>query len=219
VAFGQVVVLNGAPRSGKSTIAKALIDRIAAPWINLGVDVMQAATGERLLPGIGLRPGGERPDLEPFVVAAFGAMYAAVRSFSVAGVGVAVDIGHHDDYSQSLGLLGRSARQLVAVPVLFVGVRCPAEAVMARRKATWGDEGTGQTLKRVQRWEEAVHRPGIYDLEVDTDVMSPDECVDVIVRRIAEGPGTAFATAGGVGQTSQWPSDPGPMRFNEVTGA
>jgi len=39
------------------------------PWMNLGVDTfVRQVTPARYRPGIGLRPGGERPDLEPFVV-------------------------------------------------------------------------------------------------------------------------------------------------------
>jgi len=170
-------------------------------WANLGVDVMQAATPPQLQPGMGLRPGGERPDLEPFVVASFAAMYGAARWFSESGVGVVVDVGHHDAYSQPLGILGRSAQQLAGVPVLFVGIRCPVDVLVARRRATWGDEPTSEAFQRVQTWDEAVHRPGIYDVEVDTSVMSAEECADEIARRLAEGPATAFERAAVVGQT------------------
>jgi chloramphenicol 3-O phosphotransferase len=201
VALGHVIVLNGIPRSGKSTVASALLDRLDGSWVNIGVDTMQAATPDRLQPGMGLRPGGERRELEPFVVAAFAAMYAAVRSFAQAGVGVVVDVGHHDNYSQPLDILGRSARELTGVPVLFVGVRCSADVVVERRRATWGDESADEAFERVRRWEDAVHRPGIYDLEVDTAAMSAEGCADLIQRRWAEGPGAAFAEAAAVGQT------------------
>ena len=51
------MILNGAPRSGKSTIAAAIQDTFAGTWINLGVDVARAMTPQMLQPGIGLRPG------------------------------------------------------------------------------------------------------------------------------------------------------------------
>jgi chloramphenicol 3-O phosphotransferase len=42
-------------------------------------------------------------------------------------------------------------------------------------------------------WQEEVHKPGIYDLEVDTSLLSPEECAEVIRTRLAEGPaGDAF---------------------------
>jgi chloramphenicol 3-O phosphotransferase len=160
---------------------------------------MQAATPARLLPGMGLRPGAERPDLEPFVQAAFEALYAAVAALSREGVGVVVDVGHHDAYSRPLGILRRSAAQLAGLPVLFVGVRCPVETALARRRAQPAGYVVGAPSEPVPepvlRWETEVHQPGIYDLEVDTRVLSPGECVDAIAARLAIGPGTAFAQA------------------------
>jgi chloramphenicol 3-O-phosphotransferase len=37
--IGQVVILNGAPRSGKSSIVAAIQRTFDGPWMNLGVDV------------------------------------------------------------------------------------------------------------------------------------------------------------------------------------
>src|SRR5262245_23555606 len=62
---GQIVILNGPPRSGKSSIAAEIQERFEGVWMNLGVDHFKQMTPARLQPGIGLRPGGERPDLEP----------------------------------------------------------------------------------------------------------------------------------------------------------
>jgi chloramphenicol 3-O phosphotransferase len=75
--------------------------------------------------------------------------------------------------------------------VLFVGVRCPVEVALERRRATWGGVGYnegGTVADPVRLWHEAVHRPGIYDLEVDTSVLRPEECADLIAGRLAEGP-------------------------------
>ena len=35
-ALGQIVILNGAPRSGKSSIAAVIQDTFEGPWVNLG---------------------------------------------------------------------------------------------------------------------------------------------------------------------------------------
>ncbi len=64
---GQIIILNGAPRSGKSSIAQAIQDSFEGLWMNLGVDSYARITPPRYRPGIGLRPGSERPDLEVFV--------------------------------------------------------------------------------------------------------------------------------------------------------
>lgn len=80
-ALGQIVILNGAPRSGKSSIAAVIQDTFEGPWVNLGVDAyMSGVMPRRYRPGIGLRPGGERPDLEPYVVASYAALYESIAA-------------------------------------------------------------------------------------------------------------------------------------------
>jgi len=52
-------------------------------------------TPEKYLPGIGLRPGGERPDLEPLIMTLYHAMYETIAAHSRLGLNVVVDVGHH----------------------------------------------------------------------------------------------------------------------------
>lgn len=49
---GQIIILNGAPRSGKSSIARAIQESFDGVWLNLGVDVYEQATPARYRPGI-----------------------------------------------------------------------------------------------------------------------------------------------------------------------
>lgn len=91
-APGQIVILNGPPRAGKTSIAEAIQETFDGPWINLGVDAFMRMTPARFRPGIGLRPGGERPDLEPFVRAALAALYDSIAAHSRHGLNV-VEIG------------------------------------------------------------------------------------------------------------------------------
>src|SRR5689334_4734740 len=96
---GQIVILNGTPRSGKSSIAAAIQNTFNGVWMNLGVDGFKQMTPQRYQPGIGLRPGGERPDLEPLIVVLYRAMYASIAAHSRLGLNVVVDVGHHDAYA------------------------------------------------------------------------------------------------------------------------
>ena len=191
---GQIVILNGAPRSGKSSIATVIQNTFEGVWMNLGVDRFKPMIPDRYQPGIGLRPGGERPDLEPLIVLLYHAMYEAIAAHSRLGLNIVVDVAHHDSYSVSRGILPNCARQLEGLPVLFVGVRCPLPVVMERRRATWGiSTADGTVPPPVRLWQEAVHVPGIYDMEVDTATLSPEACAELIRLRITDGPpGTAF---------------------------
>lgn len=195
-APGRIVILNGAPRAGKSSIAAAIQAGLPGTWINLGVDTWARATPPQLMPGIGLRPGGERPDLEPIVVQLYAALYDSIAAHARLGLDVVADFGHHDDYSTPLGILPACARRLAGLPVLFVGVHCPLDVIMARRNADpQGLYAHGDTPPPpVLRWQDAVHVPGIYDLGVDTSLQSPQDCAAAIGQALARPPAPgAFA--------------------------
>jgi chloramphenicol 3-O phosphotransferase len=194
---GQIVILNGAPRSGKSSIAAAIQETFDGSWMNLGVDAYARATPQRYRPGIGLRPGGERPDLEPLVAVLYAALYDSIAAHSRLGLNVVVDVGHHDAYAAPRNILADCARRLRGLPVLFVGVRCPIEVIMERRNQTPVGEGPiyargtpGDPVPApVQLWQREVHRHGRYDLEVDTSVLTPAQCAEVIRQRLQGGVG------------------------------
>ena len=187
---GTIIVLNGAPRSGKSSIAAAIQSSWDGLWVNLGVDVYMAAT-RQLSPGIGLRPGGERPDLEPLLPGLYAALYESIAAHSRLGLNVVADLGHHDFYSKPLGILPDCARRLAGLPALFVGVRCPIDVIMARRNADTRDgfyQAGDAVPAAVMRWQDAVHVPGIYDLEVDSSVMTPEQSAAAIGTLIQNWP-------------------------------
>ncbi|MGG6896573.1 MULTISPECIES: chloramphenicol phosphotransferase CPT family protein [Rhizobium] len=193
---GQIIILNGAPRSGKSSIVEAIQAGFDGVWVNLGVDAyVRHITPARYRPGIGLRPGGERPDLEPLVPRFYAALYASIAAHSHLGLNVVAEFGHHDAYSRPLGILAACARQLAGLPTLFVGVRCPLDVVMQRRLAE-GPERQGVYVAveagapippPVVAWQDHVHRPGIYDLEVDTSTKSPQAWSEEIKLALERG--------------------------------
>jgi chloramphenicol 3-O phosphotransferase len=187
---GQIIILNGTPRSGKSSIVAAIQATFAGVWMNLGVDRFMAMTPERYLPGIGLRPGGERPDLEPLIAILYRAMYESIAAHSRLGLNVVVDVGHHDSYAIPRGILADCARCLQGLPVLFVGVRCPIEIIMERRRATgWNVGSSDQAVPApVLLWQRDVHIPGTYDLEVDTSLLNPSACAEIIQQYLDHGP-------------------------------
>ena len=173
---GRIVLLNGVPRAGKSSIAHAL--QAKGDWLAFGVDAMMAMTPKHLLPGIGLRPGGERPDLEPFVQQSYASLFESLAAFSRNGLDVVSDVGLHDNYSRPLGIAQRARHVLADKQVLWVGLHCPIEVVMARRNAdTSGYYAAGDGVPApVQRWQDTVHAGKRYDLELDTSVLTPDAC-------------------------------------------
>ena len=73
-----------------------------------------------------------------------------------------------------------------SLSVWFVGIRCPLEVIMERRLAAWTADGS--LPKLVSLWQQSVHVPGVYDLEVDASVLSSEECADLIRKRLQHGP-------------------------------
>lgn len=144
---------------------------------------------EKARPGIGLRPGGERPDLEPLVARLYRALYDSVAAHARQGLNVVVDVGHHESYRTPVGSLADAARRLAHLPAILVGVRCPMDEIITRRDAT----GMPAPREILERWQTEVHLPGIYDLEVDTSILSPSECAAAIAKVLAAPPSrTAF---------------------------
>ena len=192
--LGQIVLLNGAPRSGKSSIAAVIQETFAGTWINLGVDVARTMTPPGVQPGIGLRPG--EPDHPAATVqpVLYAALWESVAAHARLGLSVVVDVGLYD-----AAIAKDAARRLGGVPVLFVGVLCAVEVIMERRRqAGAGRYVVGSASEPVPepvlRWQREVHAHWAYDLEVDTAVASPQECALAIRGRLEHGPpGEAFA--------------------------
>src|SRR5205085_9937640 len=129
-------------------------------------------TPARYLPGIGLRPGGERQDIEPLVPILYRAMYESIAAHSRLGLNVVVDVGHHDAYAVPRGILPSCARRLSGLPVLFVGVRCPLEIIMERRRATgWNtDSPRDAPVTYPDRlWQQEVYLRGVYAFKALTE--------------------------------------------------
>lgn len=183
-ATGRVIVLNGAPRSGKSSIVEALLRTADRPTMNLGVDLAIAATAPSLRPGIGLRPGGEHPELEGHVQVGYRALFDSIASHARHGIDVVADLGIHDDHARPLGIWTDAARRLWGVPTHVVGVRCSLDVVIERRARhpERYERGTAAAM----RWERAVHDPGWYDAEVDTSARDPETCAAAVRATLAQ---------------------------------
>jgi chloramphenicol 3-O phosphotransferase len=185
---GRIVILNGAPRSGKSSIVAAIQERLEGCWINLGVDLARRMTPPRLQPGIGLRPGEREHRAAAYVPLLYAALYESVAAHSRLGLNVAADVGHHD-----VETLADAATRLDGLPVLFVGVRCPIEVILERRRSAEAGRylapAEGEAVPApVLRWQRDVHGGWEYDLELDTSQLDPIECANAIGERLRGGP-------------------------------
>ncbi len=186
---GQIVVLNGVPRSGKSSIARVMQETFDGPWMDLGVDVfVREVTPPRYRPGVGLRPGDDLPELRALLPALYDAMFGSIAAHSRAGLNVVASVGLYDP-----AIIAPCRGILEGLPVLWVGVRCPIEVIMQRRNTGQagraGEYATGTPQgpvpAPVMRWQDQVHRHMRYDLDVDTSRSTPEGCASAIGNALA----------------------------------
>lgn len=174
--LGRVVILNGAPRSGKSSLARAIQESVPGIWLNSGVDGFMATLPPALMPGIGLRPGSERPDLEPMVARLYDLLFSTIRLQAQAGFDIVADLGMHEDYSEPLHILDRAAAVLGPLDALLIGIDCDVDEIMRRRNADpqGGYYAAGDSPPApVLRWQDGVHRHKSYDLRLDMARLTP----------------------------------------------
>jgi chloramphenicol 3-O phosphotransferase len=198
-----IVILNGPPRCGKTSIAAAMQETIDRPWMNLGVDVYaRHVTPPAWQPGIGLRPGAEdRPEIQELIPTFYAALYDSIAAHSRLGLAVVSDLGHHVATQEGMAILKDCARRVSGLPVLFVGVSAPIDVIMERRRASASEGGPYVAAPEgepppapVMRWQEATAASGLYDFEVDTSVVSPGAAAEMVFEWLAEPPAgpTAF---------------------------
>jgi len=181
---GTIIILNGASSSGKTSIVKALQDILEEPYVDAGLDRFLW-----MLPGRYL----ERPLWDDVLGLADHAgpvghklvagMHQAIAALSMAGNNVIAD-----HVLVEPAWLVQCTNLFCTLPAYFVGVRCPLEILeqreQGRRNRTWG-----QARAQYDR----VHAHGIYDLEVDTAIYSPEDCALQIKARLQSGdPPEAF---------------------------
>jgi chloramphenicol 3-O phosphotransferase len=185
----QVIVLNGASSSGKSSIARCLQSILSDPWLTLGVDTLiQAMPLSMHGLDLGLR---FEPDGQVIVGNMFrqleAAWYQGLASVAHAGAGVIVD----EVFLDGTASQDRLRVALDGLQVFWVGVRCDRaiaaarEAIRDDRTDRKGDAHPGMAKAQA----DAVHRGVRYDLEVDTTTAAAMDCARAVARHVG-GPGT-----------------------------
>jgi chloramphenicol 3-O phosphotransferase len=177
---GNIIFLNGSSSSGKTTIGRALQERLAEPYMLLSVDDLLG-----MYPAKFLDPKNQE---EAKVVGLLVSTTVCGLHRSVAGLAQAGNNVIVDHVLQEEGWLPECVACWEGLDVLFVGVRCPLE-VAEKREQERGDREVGTARYQYER----VHAHAVYDAEVDTSVLSVDECVERIARLVENKPArTAF---------------------------
>ncbi|MFB7646245.1 chloramphenicol phosphotransferase CPT family protein [Streptomyces sp. NPDC056084] len=176
MAVGRIIFLNGTSSSGKSSIARELVDILDdGVFFHLAVDSFNAMRTKRNL---------AQEDLDVALRRTRLGFHRAIAAMAEVGNDVVVD----HVLSEPWRLID-CLRVLPPDNVLFVGVRCPLDE-LARREQARGDRPPG--LAALQY--DLVHQHGDYDIECDTSAASPRDCAELIKEFLPRRPTpTAFA--------------------------
>ena len=180
----MIIVLNGTSSAGKTTLAKALQDVLATPYLLIGIDTVVFALPRRYVGELWTRElcryeydGDRIARIVPLprYHALVRGLHASVASLAGAGLDVIMD---HCLVERAWAddLLAAFA----GLDVLRVGVACPL-AVVEERERSRGD----RTLGWASAHFDVIHRYLPYDLIVDTSRDDPSGCAEAVAAELA----------------------------------
>ncbi len=191
---GTIIFLNGTSSAGKTVTAKALQECMDGYYLHTGIDhfleripdkfhTLSNGTGPVEAEGLAWVSSEHSERLTDVQIGPAGfclwsGMYGAIAAFSEAGVDQIVD-----DVIFEPSILREAVRVLSPFKPLFVGLRCPLE-IAEQREQERGDRLKGLVGALYER----VHSHGVYDLEIDTSISTPEETANQIKDRIENGP-------------------------------
>jgi chloramphenicol 3-O phosphotransferase len=169
------VFLNGTSSSGKTSISTELINQKEILFYHLSIDDFFRNYFDFI--------NNKFPDIEPTKEVNIGQIvfdpinsvyYATIKLFSEMGLNVIVDtvIDNDKRFNGYLDLL-------FDYPTLFVGVICSKEE-LTRREQIRGDREIGLANSQYDK----IYSFNEYDLEVNTEELSPTECAEKILSFI-----------------------------------
>lgn len=181
---GNIILINGTSSSGKSSIIRAFQNLYSEPFLEAGIDKFIWMLPKRYL---------ERPlwdDVLGLAVAAgstghrlVSGMHRAILSLALAGNNVIAD-----HVLVETNWLGECTDLFNSLPAYLIGIYCPLPVLEKREK-----ERPDRTLGQARAQFDRIHMPGIYDLEIDTSLSSPEDCANKIIERVNDpSPPVAF---------------------------
>lgn len=203
---GQIVLVSGTSGSGKTTTCATFARRARDCYLHLGMDLTVGTLmpGKFTMFGDRKQEGYQPTEYGPVCMQALAAMHAMIAAAARTGQNMVVDHLMFVDPPVLQDCIWR----MEDVPVLFVNLR-PSYAVLEKRltereielppqmiEALGGPDGVqkmADELSAAVPWfYERAYANDLYDLEIDSSTLGPDEVCERIEARLAQGPGTAF---------------------------
>ena len=182
--LGKIIILNGTSSSGKTTILQALQNELCEPYLNVGIDKFIWMLPKRYLDrplwddvlGLATQAGTLGHQL-------FSSMHKTIALLSRQGMNVVAD-----HVLVEPEWLRECAELFAPLPAYLIGIKCPLPILVVRERLR-----KDRTLGQAEAQFNLMHTHGVYDLEVDTSILSVSQCVQAIKDRLeSQAPPTAF---------------------------
>lgn len=188
---GRVIFLNGPSSSGKTTLAHVLQERLSHPYLHVGIDKLIGMMpshlnnweGGKADEGFWWKSAYDGDDnllqhiqLGPYARKISQLLKSIVITMLDNGFNVIIDevcVGEHSSLVDWKSALANYS-------VLYVGVNASVDKLEEREKAR-GDRILGSARGQ---WME-VHQDASYDVEINTDEISREECVNKIIAQLS----------------------------------
>ena len=198
---GQAIFLNGTSSAGKTTLAKVLQRRLKEPHLYVSLDQyrdslpdkyrgLNSPPGTLGYDGLNVVPIDSEDGKKKITSIEFGAygkkvlhgMCLSAAELMRSGLNIIID-----DILLEPAFLEDYLEIFSDLKVYFIGLFCALEVVEKREASRIGRfPGTAESQL------EACHAHEVYDLSVDTSILSPEECATRIIGRLGEGEPEAF---------------------------
>ena len=170
MTHGRIIFLNGTSSSGKSSIARELLNILDdGVFFHMAVDGFNAMRTKRELGTTELDAALRRTRM---------GFHRSIAAMAEVGNDIVVD----HVLSEPWRLLD-CLTVLRPETVLFVGVHCPVDE-LTRRELARGDRPPGTAAQQYN----LVHSHGDYDVECDSSTASPRECAQQIKESLSHPP-------------------------------
>jgi len=179
MSAGKVIFINGASSSGKTSIVHALQACSDEPYLEAGIDKFIWMLPQRYLDrplwdevlGLADRPGVTGRSLVH-------GMHHAIASLSREGINVVAD-----HVLVERAWVSECADLFSELPAYLIGLQCPLEVLEKREQGR-----KNRTLGQAKLQFPIIHQYVVYDLEVNTSLLSAEACASAILSRIQSPP-------------------------------
>ena len=194
---GQIILLEGASSTGKSSTASAIQEVFEDPYLLMGADQFLGHVMPRRYwidepcceDGLNAVVVPDRDPAEreviwgPFGKRLWYGLNACIAALSRIGHNVVADYAFLDD-----DLIRNAVDEFAGLPVLICHLHCPLELSIARKAQRGGRTGDPDMVA-VWRWWHRIETEQTlpHDLSFDSSKLSPEECAQLIEEHLREG--------------------------------